>query len=571
MTPVPVKETRPSLPRRAARRLPRKRTLLALAAAGAALVVTLHYLVLPWLIRDRVRAALDDAGLRGATFRVSRATLWATDVRDLVLDDVNRIDHLRVRYDVKDLWAREVHEIVVTGATLSADPRAWPIEQEKPAATTPATTATTAAAAQPQREALHLPFDRLRLVDSQLVLADRRKVPVAAELSRTPTEFLLQLHAPEAGLEVHGRAARPFDGGSVVVDASSVAGELIGALVRTYVADPPVAVTGRLSGRVQASWRGDAVDAGGSLRVDGGSVEDASEAKLTVGSGVFVGEASLGPATRPSASVKLAGVDLATPELTAYGVSGAVTLVDLDPPTSAPRQKLSAERLKVGETEFANGQLEFELNAGGDIFVRQTRWDFLGGQVYASDVQVPQEGPVSLTLRAENVELRDVLATYAKDKLDGRGKISGELPVVIDGRNITFGDGLLSAGDGGRLQIKDAATIEQIADVAGSAAAAGAARGPRESVEQIKRNVAEALRDFEYDRMTARLTNEPGGGLSAYIDIRGHGRTGAKQALHYEPRIHGLDELLRLYLDLSQSPGGTASQPTAATTTGKVD
>src|SRR5688500_824375 len=107
MTQVAVKERGPSVLRAIAGRLLRRRTLSAFAGA-AALVLVFHYLLLPWVVRDRVRAALDEAGLTTATFRVTRATLWATDVRNLVLDDANRIDHVRVRYDVRDLWQREV-------------------------------------------------------------------------------------------------------------------------------------------------------------------------------------------------------------------------------------------------------------------------------------------------------------------------------------------------------------------------------------------------------------------------------------------------------------------------------
>jgi hypothetical protein len=204
---------------------------------------------------------------------------------------------------------------------------------------------------------------------------------------------------------------------------------------------------------------------------------------------------------------------------------------------------------------------------------------------------VPRDGPVKLTLRAENVELRDILATYAKDKLDGRGKISGELPIVIDGRDIRFGDGQLSAGDGGRLQIKDPKTLAEVSELAGTAAAAGAASAGG-SAAQIKQNIAEALRDFEYDRLTARLSNEPGprGGLVAYVNMKGHGRTGARQAIEYDARIRGLDELLRSYLDISDAlaggsrgggtSGGTRPAPAsraaaaaaaAAATTGKVN
>jgi hypothetical protein len=579
MTQVAVKESHPSVPppslmRRVARRVLRKRVLAAFGGA-IALVALLHWVVLPWLVRDRVRAVLDEAGLGRATFRVTRATPWATEIRDLELGDGNRVDRVKVRYDVQDLTQREVDEIIVTGATLAADPRNWPIEKKQSAATTRATTSTT----RPKQPPIELPFDRLRFEDSQIVLGNGRKVPFDAALLRTAKHYSFRLKSAEVGLDVHGTLARNMDSGRVIIDAQKVPGDLIGDVLRTYVDDAAVEIGGQASGQLAAAWDQGGVRATASLEISGGSIDDASDAKLTLGSGVLVGEMNVGPSTRPTIAVKADRVDLATPDLKAYGVGGAVSLINLAPPTSAPRQNLSAQRLTIGETEFTNGQLEFELTETGDILVRQTRWDFLGGQVYAQDVSVPRDGPVTLRLRAVNVELHDILVTYAKDKLDGRGRISGELPVVIDGRNITFGEGALVSLGGGELRITDPKTLAQVSEAAGQgvAVAAGAATGGA-SADQVKQLFAEALRDFEYDHLSARLTNPPGGGLSALIDIQGHGRTGAKQALRYEPRIHGLDQLLRLYLDLrdaEQHAGGAGGaggkRPATTTTTGKVD
>jgi hypothetical protein len=563
MTAVPVNERPPSFARAIARRIFRKRTLTALAAAGA-LVLVFHYLVMPWLVRDRVRAALDAAGIGHASFKVNRATLWATEVRDLVLDDVNRVDRIDIRYNVRDLWHREVDEIVVRGAALAADPRKWPIERKQ----TP--TATT----RPKQVGLDLPFNQLRFEKSQLLLADGQKVPFEGTLVKSAGHITFRVHSPESGLELDGKISRPSNAGRLQLTASHIPAPLINAIARTYVQSPAIAVSGVVDGGVTAAWSAGDVHATGAFQISGGSIEHASDAKLTVASGVFAGEANIGPTTRPSATIKADRAEIATADLSAVGVSGAVTLTNLSPPTSAPRQKLSADRLKIGQTEFANGQLEFDVNPSGDISIRQTRWDFLGGQVYASDVKVPRNGPVKLTLRAENVDLRDILTTYATGKLDGKGKLSGELPIVIDGRDIRFGEGRLTSLAGGQLQIRDPDTLAQVSEVAGGAAAAAVAKRGG-SPDQIKHDIAEALKDFEYDQMTARLTNDPDG-LAAYIVIKGHGRTGAKQQLVYEPRIHRLDQLLRLYLDMRQATDRPAPAPARApasqrATTGKVE
>jgi hypothetical protein len=129
----------------------------------------------------------------------------------------------------------------------------------------------------------------------------------------------------------------------------------------------------------------------------------------------------------------------------------------------------------------------------------------------------------------------------AERKASGEGKLSGQLPVTIDGTKVSFGNGVISALSGGTVQIKDAATIAPAAAAAQQAAPVGV------SQEQLKRDIIEALSDFQYDRLTGRLVNEPDG-LSAFIRLSGQGRTGAQQALDYELRVHGIDALLRPYL-----------------------
>ena len=546
------------------RRLRRPRTLITLGSA-LVLVLIVHFVVMPWVVRGRVRAALDEAGFGSATFRVTSALPWATELRDLVLDKNSVIDRARVKYNVVSLWNREVDEIVLSGATLSADPDKWPVEK-KAGASPRATTL-------PKKAGLQLPFNRLSVYGSTLVLKDGSRIPFEGTLLRGPLEVTYRVSSKEHGLEVLGTIARTFNAGKVAGYLSHARGEVITSLLRTYVDDLPVKFSGRAGGELKVAWDEHGTRATTAFEIAGGSIDKASDAKLILARGVFVGEADIGPATRPTVTAKLRDVDLATPDLTATGVSGAVTLLDLSPPRTAPRQRLGANLLKIGDTEFANGQIEFEVNENGDIFVRQTRWDFLGGQVYANDVQVPQEGPVKMTLRADKVELRDILAAYAKDKLAGTGRISGYLPVTIDGRNITFGEGRLNSLAGGQLKITDPDTLAEVAEVAGAAASSGAG-----SPQQVKQNIAEALRDFEYDQVTARLTNDPDG-LAAYILIKGHGRTGARQALVYEPRIHRLDDVIRLSLDLQRAlnqpaTGGRPSTRQATTTpatTGKAE
>jgi hypothetical protein len=92
---------------------------------------------------------------------------------------------------------------------------------------------------------------------------------------------------------------------------------------------------------------------------------------------------------------------------------------------------------------------------------------------------------------------------------------------------VQFGNGRVSALAGGSLRIKDQEMVDQVAAGAGSS-------------EVVKKNITDALRDFEYDRLSARFIDEPNGQLTQ-IELAGHGRTGEKQAMSFDLRIAGND------------------------------
>ena len=55
---------------------------------------------------------------------------------------------------------------------------------------------------------------------------------------------------------------------------------------------------------------------------------------------------------------------------------------------------------------------------------------------------------------------------------------------------------------------------------------------------------------FQFEQLSAELKNEPDGSLTANVRMRGHGRSGAKQGVDYELRVHRLDLALKSYLNI---------------------
>jgi hypothetical protein len=168
---------------------------------------------------------------------------------------------------------------------------------------------------------------------------------------------------------------------------------------------------------------------------------------------------------------------------------------------------------------------------------------WLGGEVLAKDFRIRSGEPVRVMIEAKELSLKEVLATFAQKKVEGNGKLSGQLPLEISGAGVKFGEGALAAGGSGELKIID--------DSLAAPVAAAAAKSVGEaSQEQVKRNIMEALKNFRFDRLTAKLQQEPEQGLVAYVRMSGKGATGAKQGLDYDLRITGLTDLLESVLKI---------------------
>jgi len=137
--------------------------------------------------------------------------------------------------------------------------------------------------------------------------------------------------------------------------------------------------------------------------------KQAGDAQLDLWGGVYSGEARFGPSTRPTMALNVRDADFATPGLVAKGVTGSISLTGLDPPVTSQAQNLTASRLKVGNMELTCGRLEFEAKPNGDVLVRQKNWNWLGGEVSASDFAIPRAGPMTITVRLRDAELGRVL------------------------------------------------------------------------------------------------------------------------------------------------------------------
>jgi hypothetical protein len=520
------------------RRWSRKRALLLALGGAIALPLLFQFMAMPWLVRARVVAALRAAGFDDVRFKVTRATLWGAELANVQFA-TGGAARVEIGYGPLDLWHGRIDVLRVTSLRYGIDSSA------------PATTRPSRSFGGP----IDLPVRKVELVDSQVVLTGDRplEIPLRASLEQQGGRYAASVTAGEGdSLLVHASVGRTLGDGKVSVEVRGLGSELAMRVARALVGDTAVNVDGRLNGNMVGEWGEGSGRVYGGIEISDG--KQSAQGKLNLWGGVYSVDARVAPSTRPTMELKVEGASFSTPDLVAEGVSGAVSFSDLNPPATPRPQSLTGSRVTLGGMELTDGRVEFEVKPGGEVLMRQANWKWLGGTLSAGDFVIPRVGPMNVTVHLRGAELAQVLDLLPEKKASGRGKLSGDLPLIFDGPMVRFGDGMLSSVAGGNVQIKDAGTL---------AAAAQAVAPAGGSQEQVKNNIVQALSDFEYDRLTARLVNESDG-LAAYVRMSGHGRTGARQALDYELRVHGLDAVLRSYASYRKA---TSIKPA---TTGKA-
>jgi len=157
---------------------------MAIALAGAAVILLLgQFLLLPWLLRQRIVTTLNEAGVKGVHFRVARATLWGSRLSDVVAgeESVLTIDQVGLDYRLSDLWKGRIKTIRISGAKLHLGVRDGEIDLR------PLQSLRPRLAPSRNSSSVSLPVNRIELASSKLILQAMREtveVPIGGSVAQ---------------------------------------------------------------------------------------------------------------------------------------------------------------------------------------------------------------------------------------------------------------------------------------------------------------------------------------------------------------------------------------------------
>jgi Dicarboxylate transport len=185
-------------------------------------------------------------------------------------------------------------------------------------------------------------------------------------------------------------------------------------------------------------------------------------------------------------------------------INGVVRLDSVWPPTTPPGQQLAIGLLDLG-LPLTAGIATFQLQGGPRLEVEQLQWNLAGGTARAEPFSLgsPLEA-LDATLRAERLDLGQLLALTRLDGLSGEGSLDGVLPLRIsEGAAIIAGGKLAATGPG---------VLRYDAEAAPAALRAGG-----EGVDLL----LQALENFHYEALEITLDGRTDAAMDIALHIAG--------------------------------------------------
>jgi hypothetical protein len=144
---------------------------------------------------------------------------------------------------------------------------------------------------------------------------------------------------------------------------------------------------------------------------------------------------------------------------TMEGIETDLTLTDLLGLRSAPAQRLQFARASFGRLTSGEGSADYHVENPGALIFENGDFTWSGGRVRMEGLKLPPDsGEYNLVLHGDDLQIADVLQQLGLARAQGRGAVSGMVPLRVRHGTIRFGEGFLQSapGSGGKLRIREA-------------------------------------------------------------------------------------------------------------------
>ena len=211
---------------------------------------------------------------------------------------------------------------------------------------------------------------------------------------------------------------------------------------------------------------------------------------------------------RAKASLRLTGLAGNYGTVQAKGVSAHVVIDDLLALTSKKKNAISVDELDIG---FPVKNIRFNVqpvskeDGSVEFIVSDASAQLLGGEAALDRMAWQPDQKSEFVVDVSGVDLGEILALERQPGLSGSGMIDGRIPITLAGGVLSVTTGTLQARQPGGV-------LSYHSDAAANFAKSNPALGL----------ALNALEDFRYDSLTAKVNYRPNGEMVLALSIVGH-------------------------------------------------
>ena len=183
--------------------------------------------------------------------------------------------------------------------------------------------------------------------------------------------------------------------------------------------------------------------------------------------------AAPGPTGSVTLSLADASLDLAEQNVHLQEIESTLTLPALPGLASLPSQELRIGSLGLGNLKFTDGRIRYRVEDSLSLFIEKSRFTWCGGKVESGSLRISPDKPeLATTLYCDRLQFTDLLGQLGISDAEGKGSLNGRLPILFDGRRLSFEDGFLfsTPGDGGIVRFGNTELLQQGLPQTGQAA-----------------------------------------------------------------------------------------------------
>jgi hypothetical protein len=197
--------------------------------------------------------------------------------------------------------------------------------------------------------------------------------------------------------------------------------------------------------------------------------------------------------------VKDAKIEFPEKSIMMEGVDLDLNIIDILKLQSPPKQSFRFKRFAMGDIETGKGRIDFQIESLKSLLIEKSDFEWCDGHISTHELRITSgKKDFDLVLYCNDMELSKLLSQFKALKMEGKGTLSGRIPLQIKNGKIFFVNGLLSTtpGKSGVIILKDASQLT------------GEGKVSSQDKNLSMDITREALKKFNYDWAKLYLTSD---------------------------------------------------------------